>query len=158
MLRMKQLDRNSALPKTFPPARRFSVSGHLRAGLRSVDPGRSEPWMSGRPSHHLPLAGWCRAKGESVVPAYELSVFWMCPTAKCRPREGMTFLPDGDTTRSLLVVYDSASRPQLVRETAVADLFPPAWNCNQEELSRCSERKAWCQVLQTRTWPLKNLF
>ncbi|MFO0701573.1 MAG: DUF3616 domain-containing protein [Nitrospira sp.] len=66
-------------------------------------------------------------KGECVVPASELRRVLDVPYGQgVDHAEGMTlFSPDGGTARSLLVVYDAASKTrQSGRTTVAADLFP----------------------------------
>lgn len=66
-------------------------------------------------------------KGESVVPASELERVLDVPYGQgVDHAEGLTlFSPDGGTARSLLVVYDTASKNrQSGRNTVAADVFP----------------------------------
>lgn len=66
-------------------------------------------------------------KGESVVPASELERVLDVPYGQgVDHAEGMTlFSPDGGAARSLLVVYDSASKTrQSGRSTVAVDVFP----------------------------------
>ncbi len=66
-------------------------------------------------------------KGECVVPASELKPVLNVPYGQGSDHaEGMTlFSPDGGTARSLLVVYDAASKArQSGKSTVAADVFP----------------------------------